>query len=54
MYFYFCDAQSLIDQFDTNHDGEIDYPEFLAMMRANNDGLKAASTYLRRRSGVCS
>ncbi|CAL8466924.1 g6460 [Coccomyxa elongata] len=48
------EVERLIDEYDTNHDGEIDYPEFLAMMRANNDGLRAASTYLRRRSGVCS
>lgn len=46
--------QNMIDQFDTNHDGEIDYQEFLAMMRADNEDLKAASNYLRRRSSVCS
>ena len=40
--------QTLIDQWDTNHDGQIDYPEFLAMMRANNEVL-----FLRRcRSSV--
>ncbi len=28
-----------MDQYDTNHDGQIDYPEFLAMMRAQNEEL---------------
>ena len=31
--------QVLMDQYDTNHDGQIDYPEFLAMMRAQNEEL---------------
>lgn len=44
--------QVLIDQYDTNHDGQIDYPEFLAMMRAQNEELVQASTYLRRRSST--
>ena len=44
--------QVLMEQYDTNHDGQIDYPEFLAMMRANNEELVAASTYLRRRSST--
>ena len=38
-----CGAQTLIDQWDTNHDGQIDYPEFLAMMRANNEVLSSGA-----------
>ena len=34
-------GQQMIETFDTNKDGEIDYPEFLAMMRANNKDLQA-------------
>ncbi len=33
--------QTMIEQFDTDKNGEIDYPEFLAMMRANNKDLQA-------------
>jgi hypothetical protein len=38
----------MIETFDTDKDGEIDYPEFLAMMRANNKELQA-----RRGPGAC-
>ena len=45
---YYCNlrlcarvGQQMIETFDTNKDGEIDYPEFLAMMRANNKDLQA-------------
>ncbi len=41
-------AQTMIQTFDTDKDGEIDYPEFLAMMRANNKELQA-----RRGPGAC-
>lgn len=39
-------AQQMIETFDTNKDGEIDYPEFLAMMRANNKDLQARTCLL--------
>ena len=38
-------GQQMIETFDTNKDGEIDYPEFLAMMRANNKGLQARTCF---------
>ena len=42
--------QELFDQYDVDHSGEIDYPEFLAMMRAENEELQQASRHLRRKS----
>ena len=42
--------QELFDQYDLDHSGEIEYPEFLAMMRADNEDLQQASRHLRRKS----
>lgn len=42
--------QELFNQYDLDHSGEIDYPEFLAMMRSDNPELQAASRHLRRKS----
>lgn len=46
------EAQSLIAAADTNGDGVIDWPEFLAMLRAGQEGeeVESATALLRRRS----
>ena len=42
--------QTLIDTFDVNQDGSIDYPEFCAMMRQNNTELQEARSFFRDRT----
>lgn len=44
------ELRALIGQHDTNGDGVIDWPEFLAMLRGNNTQLQRAATSLRRGS----
>ena len=44
------ELRALIRQHDTNGDGVIDWPEFLAMLRGSNAQLQRAATSLRRGS----
>eukprot|EP00891_Asterochloris_glomerata_P002436 jgi/Astpho2/2436/fgenesh1_pm.00044_%23_18_t len=39
------DTKSLIEQYDSNHDGKIDYAEFVAMLRKDNDLQQATSFF---------
>ena len=43
------EISSLLDQYDTNKDGTIDYLEFQAMIRNTDADLQKASSFFRDR-----
>ena len=42
-----ADAAEMVKQYDMNNDGQIDYNEFVQMLRKQDNSLQQASSFLR-------